>query len=88
MTTPSWRVALSPAATKALAGFDKPIRIRLAAAIDSLAIDPNPHGSIKLVGGAGEFRIRVGEYRIVYEIHGGRLLVLVVRVAHRREVYR
>lgn len=88
MTAPAWRVALTPAAAKALAAFDKPTRVRLAAAIDALANEPHPHGSIKLTGGAGEWRIRVGEYRIVYEIHGGRLLVLVIRVAHRREVYR
>ena len=88
MTAPAWRVALTPAAAKALAACDKPIRVRLAAAIDALANDPHPHGAIKLAGGAGEWRIRVGEYRIVYEMRGRELLVLVVRVAHRREVYR
>ncbi|MEK7411986.1 MAG: type II toxin-antitoxin system RelE/ParE family toxin [Planctomycetota bacterium] len=60
----------------------------LVAAIDALAHNPRPPGAKKLVGGAGEWCIRVGDYRIVYEVHGGRLVVLVVRVAHRREVYR
>ncbi len=83
-----YRIDLDRAAAKALAGFDKPIRSRLVAAIDALASNPRPLGAKKLVGGAGEWRVRVGEYRIVYEIHDGRLLVLVVRVAHRREVYR
>ena len=41
----------------------------------------------KLVGGAGEWRVRTGDFRIVYEIHDGRLLVLVVAVGHRRDVY-
>lgn len=85
---PSYRIALTTGAAKALAGCDKPIRVRLAAAIDDLAADPHPPGSLKLAGGAGEWRIRVGDYRIIYEVHGHRLLVLVVRVAHRREVYR
>ena len=83
-----YRIDVDHAAAKALAGFDTRIRIRLTAAIDTLADDPRPSRSIKLAGGSGEWRIRVGDYRIVYEIHDGRLLVLVVRVAHRREVYR
>ena len=41
----------------------------------------------KLVGGAGEWRVRTGDFRIVYEIHDGRLLVLVLAVGHRRDVY-
>lgn len=88
MTPSTWRIFVAPSAAKDLAGFDKSIRVRLAAAIDALAHDPHPPGSIKLAGGAGEWRIRVGEYRIIYETHSGRLVVLVVRVAHRREVYR
>ena len=58
------------------------------AAIDELAQNPRPAGCAKLVGTANDWRIRVGDYRIIYEIHDTRLIVLVVRVAHRREVYR
>jgi mRNA interferase RelE/StbE len=39
------------------------------------------------VGGTGEWRVRTGDYRVIYEIHDGELLVLVLRMAHRREVY-
>jgi mRNA interferase RelE/StbE len=39
------------------------------------------------VGGAGEWRVRTGDYRVIYEVHDGELLVLVFRMAHRREVY-
>ncbi len=84
----SYRIELSRDAAKSLAGFDRPTQTRIRAAIDALADEPRPVGSLKLAGGSGEWRIRVGDYRIVYEIHDGRLLVLVVRVAHRREVYR
>jgi mRNA interferase RelE/StbE len=40
------------------------------------------------VGGAGEWRVRTGDYRIIYEIHDGELLVLVVAIGHRRDIYR
>ncbi|MGC4933038.1 type II toxin-antitoxin system RelE family toxin [Gordonia sp. DT30] len=57
-------------------------------AIDSLASDPRPSGCIQLKGGGGEFRIRVGDYRIIYDIQDDELVVLVLRLGHRREVYR
>ena len=56
--------------------------------IDALSDNPHPHGASKLKGADELWRIRVGDYRIVYEIHHRVLLVLVVRVAHRREAYR
>ncbi|MEO7373738.1 MAG: type II toxin-antitoxin system RelE/ParE family toxin [Terrimesophilobacter sp.] len=57
------------------------------AVIDLLAADPRPPRAIQLVGGAGEWRVRTGDYRIIYEIHDDRLVVLVLRVGHRREIY-
>lgn len=57
-------------------------------AIQELAEDPRPPGSLQLSGGDGEFRIRVGDYRIVYDVQDDELVVLVLRVGHRREVYR
>ena len=84
----SYRIELTRDAVKSLTGFDRTTQSRIRAAVDSLAVDPRPSGSCKLAGGFGEWRIRVGDYRIVYEIHDGRLLVLVVRAAHRRGVYR
>jgi mRNA interferase RelE/StbE len=61
---------------------------RIASAIDALAGDPRPSGVTKLRGPEGFYRIRVGDYRVVYAIEDDVLLVLVVRVGHRREVYR
>jgi len=63
------------------------LRDRIAAAIDGLADDPRPGGSVKLAG-RNDYRIRVGDYRIVYAVDGDERLVLVARIAHRREVYR
>ncbi len=60
---------------------------RILAAIDDLRIDPKPQGSQKLVDHE-LFRIRVGVYRIVYEVHEGELLVLVVKIGHRKNIYK
>ncbi len=61
---------------------------RIAAAIDRLAVDPRPSGVRKLTGADNLWRIRVGDYRIVYEIEDDRLVVLIVRIGHRRDIYR
>lgn len=63
-------------------------RRRIQAAIDRLAEEPRPPGVRALKGRPGEMQIRVGDYRVVYTIHDDHLLVLVVEVGHRREVYR
>jgi len=60
---------------------------RIAAAIVGLGIDPRPTGSVRLAG-RDDFRIRVGDYRIVYAVDDAKDLVLIARIAHRREVYR
>lgn len=83
-----YTVSLSPAAARQLRKFDPPVRRRLQAAIELLAEDPRPPAAKQLVGGAGEWRVRTGDYRIVYEIHDAVLIVLVLRMAHRRDVYR
>jgi mRNA interferase RelE/StbE len=79
---------LAPAAARQLRKFDPPVRRRIQAAIDLLAGDPRPPLAIPLVGGAGEWRVRTGDYRIVYGIEDDRLLVLVLSIGHRREIYR
>jgi len=62
------------------------VRRRLQAAIELLAIDPRPPAATRLVGGSGEWRVRTGNYRIVYEINDNELVVLVLRMGHRREI--
>ena len=59
----------------------------MAAAIDGLGINPRPAGSVKLAG-RDDFRIRVGDYRIVYAVDDAQALVIIARIAHRRDVYR
>ena len=57
------------------------------AAIELLAEQPRPSGGKKLVGGDGEWRVRTGDYRIIYEIHDHVLLILVVAIGQRRDIY-
>lgn len=80
-------VRLAPAAARQLRKFDPQVRRRIHAAIDLLASNPRPPKAIQLVGGAGEWRIRTGDYRVIYEVHDAELVVLVLRVGHRRDIY-
>ncbi|MEX5248079.1 UNVERIFIED_CONTAM: type II toxin-antitoxin system RelE/ParE family toxin [Kocuria sp. CPCC 205295] len=57
-------------------------------ALNALADDPRPPGCLKLQGGEGELRFRIGDYRVVYDVVDDELVVLILRVGHRREVYR
>ena len=56
--------------------------------VDALAHDPRPSGSKKLSGEDGLYRIRSGDYRVIYMVQDKVLLVLVVKIGHRRDVYR
>jgi mRNA interferase RelE/StbE len=83
-----YAIEYDPRAVKELGKFDQTIGRRVRTAIDGLAADPRPNGAKPLVGYAHFWRIRVGDYRIVYTIQDKRVTVLVVHIAHRREVYR
>ena len=66
----------------------EPVRQRLQPHIELLATDPRPPGVVKLEGTEKGYRIRIGDYRVLYEIHDAVLRVAVVKVGHRRDVYR
>ncbi|HEX3459388.1 MAG TPA: type II toxin-antitoxin system RelE/ParE family toxin [Acidimicrobiales bacterium] len=82
-----YRITLAPPAARQLRKFDPVVRRRIQGALELLAVEPRPPAAIRLVGGAGEWRVRTGDSRIVYEIHDAELLILVLRMGHRREVY-
>jgi mRNA interferase RelE/StbE len=84
----TYEVALTPAAARQLRRLDRQAQRRLQAVIDLLADEPRPPAAKQLVGGAGQWRVRTGDFRVVYEIQDARLLVLVVAVGLRREIYR
>jgi mRNA interferase RelE/StbE len=73
-------------AQKQLANITQPYRDRIIAIVRSLSDDPRPPGARKL-SGRDAWRIRIGDFRVIYEINDDALLVLVVSVGHRREIY-
>ncbi|WP_309130784.1 type II toxin-antitoxin system RelE/ParE family toxin [Brevibacterium sp.] len=82
----SYEIELRPAAVRALKRIDHKDQTRIRGAIALLATDPRPPGATMLKGRSG-LRIRVGDYRIIYTIEDDRLLVVVVALGHRREIY-
>jgi len=84
---PEYRVSLKSSAEKELFQLPAPVSARIFPRIKALASDPRPHGSKKLSGGKDEWRIRVGDYRVVYVIDDEEKRVKVTRIAHRREAY-
>lgn len=84
----TYRIEVAPTAVRQLRKLDPAARRRVQAAVELLAEAPRPAGAKKLSGGSGEWRVRTGDYRIVYEIRDQVLVVLVLAVGHRREVYR
>lgn len=84
----TYSVVFKTSADKALKKLPEKIQRRIALAASELADDPLPAGCVKLAGEDYLWRIRVGDYRIVYTIEDKKLIVLVVRVAHRKDVYR
>jgi mRNA interferase RelE/StbE len=82
-----YRIEISPAARRALRRVDQRNALRLQAAIALLARDPRPPASRPLRSKPA-YRLRVGDYRVVYTIDDGVLVILVLIVGHRREVYR
>lgn len=84
----TYTVEFSRPARKQLGGLPANVRVRLARAIDALVENPRPIGVEKLSGYEDRYRIREGDYRIVYIIRDTALVVLILRVGHRKDIYR
>lgn len=84
----TYRVQVAPSAVRDLEKLDRPIRRRVWQRIEALEHNPRPLDAAKLHGAAPYWRIRIGQYRVIYAIRDRDLLVLVVRVGDRKEVYR
>jgi mRNA interferase RelE/StbE len=82
-----YELLIRPSVAKDVQGIPGSDLRRILARIESLRDEPRPPGCVRL-SGSECYRFRQGDYRIVYEIHDGRLVVIVVRVGHRRDVYR
>lgn len=83
----SYRIVIARSAAKELEVVPRKDRQKIVAKIQALASNPRPPGSEKLSGDE-KYRIRHGDYRVLYEIDDDAIVISVVRVAHRREVYR
>ncbi len=83
----NYEIIITPRAERQIRQLERAIRTRVIEAIDGLSAIPRPAGSIKLRG-TDAYRVRVGDYRVVYTIEDEIRIVTVVKVGHRREIYR
>jgi mRNA interferase RelE/StbE len=84
----AYTVQLAESAARALRELPSRQQLRISQKIDALADNPYPPGTRKLKGQELSYRIRVGDYRVVYEVHEEAILVFVLRIGHRKDVYR
>jgi mRNA interferase RelE/StbE len=84
----SFEIEWKHSAARELRKLPKDIVARVVAAVEALATDPHPVGALKLAGSQHTYRIREGSYRIIYEVDATTVVITIIRVAHRREVYR
>ena len=83
-----YRVIVKPSADRALKRLPLALATRIVATMTALQNDPRPPGVKKIQGAANLWRLRVADYRIVYEIHHRDIVIVVLRIAHRKDVYR
>ena len=84
----AYEIIIGKDAEKSLDRIPRRTRTRILDALEDLRSEPRPHGCVKLEGADDLWRIRVGSYRVIYTIQDAELVVLVVRVAHRKDAYR
>jgi mRNA interferase RelE/StbE len=82
-----YRIDVKRGARKDLESLPPALRRRVSAAIDQLAQEPRPPSSIKLAG-LGMYRIRVGDYCVIYDVDDPAQAIIILRIRHRREAYR
>ena len=82
-----YRIEFLKTAQKELLKLSKEVQQRIAVKIDSLVAEPYPLDTKKLKNSDSLFRVRVGDYRIIYRIEEKKLIVLIVKIGHRRDIY-
>lgn len=83
-----FQIIVERSAEKDLKRIASEVRPKLATAIRALAVEPRPHGCRKLVGSENDWRIRVGNYRVIYEIADEIQILRITRIRHRKDSYR
>ena len=84
----TYRIEVSATAERQLGKLPRTDQVRVIRVIQALAADPRPPGCRKLAGHDDVFRVRTGRYRVLYAIEGRRLVILVLKVGDRKDVYR
>ncbi|OQX20050.1 MAG: addiction module toxin RelE [Desulfobulbaceae bacterium A2] len=84
----SYNILWKQSAAKELKRLDRTIISRVTDAVEALANDPHPDGCRKLQGAEHLWRIRIGDYRVIYSVDAGVLCIEVIKVAHRQSAYR
>jgi mRNA interferase RelE/StbE len=82
-----FKISITSRAERELKSLDRPIKNRIVAALSALASDPRPSGCLKVKSEEGVWRIRVGDWRVGYQVDDNVNEVLVVRIAHRSDFY-
>ena len=83
----SYKIEWKRSATRELRKLPREAVSRILQAIEELSIDPYPTGVRKLVGSEQTYRIRIGDYRVVYSVFSSTLIIQIIRVGHRKDVY-
>ena len=84
----SYQIEVSRSAAKDLRKIDRQWIPKILTAIESLESEPRPVGCKKLAGSDRTYRIRIGDFRVIYDVHDDTLIILVLGIRHRRDVYR
>lgn len=84
----TYQVEIAPAAKRLIKKLTPTLQLAIVKRLEELSLEPRPTGVVKLEGSDSLYRVRLGDYRIIYEIQDTQLLVVVVKVGHRSDVYR
>ena len=83
-----YKVLITRSAEKQLKNLPPQVQRKIAAVVMSFAIEPRPYGSKKLSGMANSYRVRIGDYRVIYDIYDREVVVSVHKIGHRKDIYR
>ena len=83
-----YTIELKPKAAKELRKLPIPIIRKIASKIDQLALNPYPKGCKKLTGSEHSYRVRIGDYRVIYTVFDDKLIIQVIKIGHRKDIYR
>ena len=84
----AYKVEITPAAKRSIKKLSKNVQNKIINRLEVLAIEPRPPGVVKLAASTSLYRVREGDYRIIYQIEDKLLLLLITKVGHRKDIYK